>query len=201
MVSQQQEQQLSVKIIKVINQLKEELNVREDVPYWREQTKLQCKRTCIKFSKQKKGLEQQEEKELRNMFTKEAKCLALDKNRDTTLFTAIKLKLDEIEIKRCRGAVIRVRAQHLLEGGKSTAYFLGLEKERQKESFIKELKNKHNQTVNNTQDILDVVQDYYKEDISIKNRNIALEALSQRLSAEDRLWCDSPRICRRLSRQ
>lgn len=192
-----QDQQLRVKIIKTINQLKEVLNVTEDVPDWWEQVKLQCKSICIKYSKKKKWLEQQEEKELRDMFTKEAKCLALHKDRDTTLFTAIKLKLDEIEIKRCRGAVIRARAQHLLEGEKSTAYFLGLEKERQKKTFIKELKNKHNQTVNNTQDILDVVQGYYKnlfskEEISIKNKNIALEALSQRLSAEDRLWCDSP---------
>ena len=43
----------------------------------------------------------------------------------------LKEKLSALEVAKCRGAAIRSRIQYMYEGEKSTAFFLGLEKQKQ----------------------------------------------------------------------
>ena len=65
---------------------------------------------------------------------KELEKLEENPNHNITKYLYPKNKLDNNEIKRCNGAITRRRAKHITEGEKCTVYFLGLEKQTQRQS-------------------------------------------------------------------
>ncbi|KAK2875168.1 hypothetical protein Q8A73_024319, partial [Channa argus] len=67
-------------------------------------------------------------------------------------------RLDE---RKCRGAMIRSKAQHMLKGERCTAFFLGLEKRKQSKTYISEIKDSEGNTHTDSVDILQTVQDFY----------------------------------------
>lgn len=69
--------------------------------------------------------------------------------------------LDELEVKRCRGAAITSRGRFILEGEKSTAFFLDLQKQKQNQT-IKELKNQWGEIINSTEGIINKVHEHCK---------------------------------------
>ena len=75
---------------------------------------------------------------------------------------SIKNELDALYVMNAKGAQIRSRARYVEEGEKSTAFFLGLEKHRQKDNTLKVIKYK-NETYADTQGILDAVADFYDD--------------------------------------
>ena len=75
---------------------------------------------------------------------------------------AIKHELDNLYGAKAKGAQIRSRAKYVEDGEKSTSFFLGLEKKRQKDNTIEVIKY-NNDTYTSTQDLLDVVASFYEE--------------------------------------
>lgn len=81
---------------------------------------------------------------------------------DMTKKRNLEAELDKIYDIKCKGAFVRSRSKWMLEGEKSSKYFLNLEKSRQKQSIIKELKT-DNCTFNKTNDIMGVMCDFYEK--------------------------------------
>ena len=69
---------------------------------------------------------------------------------DVDKFEKIKLDLKNYEQKLCNGAILRSKAQWAIDGDKNTKYFLQLEKSRQENNSIKQLKNKDGKILNNS---------------------------------------------------
>ena len=84
-------------------------------------------------------------------------------NIDSDEYFNLKTRLDEFEKYKCNGAILRSKSIWSLESDRNTAYFLQLEKQRQISHIITELKNSTSVIVRNTDDILNVVHDFYKD--------------------------------------
>ena len=69
-------------------------------------------------------------------------------------------ELDSFYDKRCKGAFVRSWCKWMLERERCSKYFLSLEKSRQKQSVIKELKVNENH-FENTNDILGTMCNFY----------------------------------------
>lgn len=61
------------------------------------------------------------------------------------------------------GAIIKSRVQHFVEGEKSSAFFLGLEKQKQNKAFIKELKDSKGNTIIQPDGIISRIQDFFQQ--------------------------------------
>ena len=184
------------KIRKLLKAMTEELPFAEDVIEWWEEAKLRIKKACINYSKQKRWLEKREELETKKQISIELEKMEENPDYDISRYVILKNKSDEIEIKRCRGAMIRSRAKNIMEGEKCTAYFLGLEKKKQCKVAIKELINEKNETVTELSEILGTVQSYYKklftrEGITEENMELTTSSIQNKISGEDKDWCDS----------
>lgn len=70
--------------------------------------------------------------------SKELGKLEENPDHDINQYIILKNKADQIETKRCKEAIIRGKAKHIIGGEKCTAYFLGLEKKKQSKVAIKE---------------------------------------------------------------
>ena len=68
------------------------------------------------------------------------------------------MKLDKIEEHKCRGAAIRSRVQYMLEGERCTAFFLGLEKQKQNKNNIQSLETDMGEKIDRIEDVLIFVQ-------------------------------------------
>ncbi|CAC5361469.1 unnamed protein product [Mytilus coruscus] len=77
-------------------------------------------------------------------------------------FLELKTQLEDIETYKCKGAILRSKSQWALESDRNTAYFLKLEKYRQNKNVISEIKDCDGKIVTETNDLLDVIHDYYK---------------------------------------
>lgn len=111
-------------------------------------------------------------------------------NFDTNKFEEIKVKLRDYENKLCRGAILRSKAYWAIESDKNTKYFLELEKYRQNNNCIKEIKNSEGTLLSNTDEILDEVHKFYKDlysctEIDKNSANELLENVSERVNDED----------------
>ena len=83
-------------------------------------------------------------------------------NIDDNEKQAIKKELDSLYFSSAKGAQVRSRAYYVEEGEKSTKYFLGLEKKRQKCNTINVLKCK-DKTLTTDEGILKAAADFYDE--------------------------------------
>ncbi|VDI83663.1 Hypothetical predicted protein [Mytilus galloprovincialis] len=82
---------------------------------------------------------------------------------DVTRLETLQLDLSKYELDKCKGAILRSKATWATEGDKNTKYFLNLEKYRQESNSVKELYNVNDEIVNDTDGILDIEYNFYKE--------------------------------------
>lgn len=191
------EKKFREKIIRLINNITEEMAIVENMNEWWDEVKLRLKKACINYSKQKKWLENMKEKELREQMNNEIGKMDTIPDYNGEKYIALKTELDDIERNRCRGAVIRSRVKDILEGEKCTAYFLGLEKQKQSKLYINQLTNENGETVSNLEDILEITQKYYKnlftrQELDRNKMEEALETIDRKITEHDREWCDAP---------
>ncbi len=73
-----------------------------------------------------------------------------------------------MEERKCKGAMLRSKAKHIVEGEKCTKFFFNLEKRRGRSGVMKEIKGKDDKTVKGTEEILKVVK--YYEDLFRTNK-------------------------------
>jgi hypothetical protein len=115
---------------------------------------------------------------------------------DVTKLENWKLELSKYEIEQSKGAILRSKAIWATEGDKNTKYFLNLEKYKQETNSVKELFNKNGEVVNDTDSILDIEYDFYKDlysSVQIENDKIDefLEHVNKKIDEDDKNMCDS----------
>jgi hypothetical protein len=106
-----------------------------------------------------------------------------------------KLELSKYEIEQSKGAILRSKAIWATEGDKNTKYFLNLEKYKQETNSVKELFNKNGEVVNDTDSILDIEYDFYKDlysSVQIENDKIDefLEHVNKKIDEDDKNMCE-----------
>ena len=156
-----------------------------------EHLKTVIKYKTIKYAKELNFKTNQREKELR------LKIIQIngDSNPDIERLVRLQTELEEIDLKRCEGAIVRSRAQYAVEGEKSTAFFLGLEKAKQNKCYFSKLKNKNGVIVDDIVNIANTVQDFYtdlfsKGDSSEVVTEEILSKMDAKISEAEKLVCD-----------
>ncbi|CAC5391801.1 unnamed protein product [Mytilus coruscus] len=108
----------------------------------------------------------------------------------------LKTQLEDIETYKCKGAILRSKSQWALETDRNTAYFLKLEKYRQNKNVISEIKDRDGKIVTETNDLLDVIHDYYKHlfscvSIDMHSVDKLLNNVNVKIDDEDVEMCDN----------
>ncbi|CAG2195597.1 unnamed protein product [Mytilus edulis] len=75
---------------------------------------------------------------------------------DVTKLENLKLELNNYELEKCKGAVLRSKAIWASESDKNTIFFLNLEKYKQENNAVKELINDKGDVISDTDGILDI---------------------------------------------
>lgn len=186
------------KIQNTIRYVKTEAEIEGNIIENWENIKGRFKKASINYSKNKNWREKLEEQNIRNKLEKELELLDKQPDRGCETYEYYKTKLNNIERKKCRGAAIRARFKELTEGERCTAFFLGLEKQRQNKAIIDELKdiNDNNRIHREKDEILQQIKEYftqlYKEGGSDREEtDKILGNIDKTINKEDRVWCDS----------
>ncbi|CAC5395157.1 unnamed protein product [Mytilus coruscus] len=108
----------------------------------------------------------------------------------------LKTQLEDIETYKCKGAILRSKSQWALESDRNTAYFLKLEKYRQNKNVISEIKDCGGKIVTETNDLLDVIHDYYIHlfscvSIDMHSVDELLNNVNVKIDDEDVEMCDN----------
>ena len=108
----------------------------------------------------------------------------------------LKLELSNYELEKCKGAILRSKAIWATEGDKNTKYFLNLEKYKQENNAIKELFNDNNEIVSDTEGILEIEYNFYKNlyscvEIDNDKMDQFLESVDTVIDNEDKEMCDN----------
>ena len=94
----------------------------------------------------------------------EKQILNIDNNNgDHNERVTLQENLQQLLAEKNMGAQIRSKAKYVEEGEKSTPYFLNLEKARQQKNVINELTTEYGTTINKKDDILENIENFYKE--------------------------------------
>ncbi|CAC5384245.1 unnamed protein product [Mytilus coruscus] len=110
-------------------------------------------------------------------------------------FLELKTQLEDIETYKCKGVILRSKSQWALESDRNTAYFLKLEKYRQNKNVISEIKDCDGKIVTETNDLLNVIHDYYKHlfscvSIDMHSIDELLNNVNVKIDDEDVEMCD-----------
>lgn len=136
--------------------------VDNKIDFW-EDIKLRIKKLSINYSREKRWEEKREEGIINDLLNAEIGKMELDGKYSSEEYEVYKIKLAEFEAKRCKGAAVRSRSQALLEGERSTAFFLGLEKVTQEKQHMQQLQNKNGVICKEKDEIMGIVHEYYEE--------------------------------------
>lgn len=174
-----------------------ELECIGSVVDWWPEAKRRIKRLAINFCKHKRWVEQVRERKLRERLQVLTRAAASQTGPVDPEYLTIKAELDNLEIKRCRGAILRAKASYTVQGERSTAYFFGLEKQKQTKCFIESLVDKSGKVVTGKSGILDTVYDFYcglfdSAGVSVPCAEAAVDALKRRLRPDEAEQCDAP---------
>ena len=183
------------KVRECMEMRKNERMYEEDIGRWWEELKKEIKHLSIEYSKSRNSRERGREIRLKRELTREAEKIERELNYDIGEYIRIKEELKEIEGKRCRGAIVRSRARYTVEGEKCTKFFLGLEKARQKSSYLEQVEGKNGEIIKDLVGIIERVEGFYKElfqrgEVDEENLEQVLHEVEAKLSEEDRERCD-----------
>ncbi|CAC5409050.1 unnamed protein product [Mytilus coruscus] len=129
---------------------------------WWDNLKFTIKRLSQIYGKEKQKDLNREYYKLQNKIQELSVKSANSIQINSEQFLELKTQLEDIETYKCKGAILRSKSQWALESDRNTAYFLKLEKYRQNKNVISEIKNCDGKIVTETNDLLDVIHDYYK---------------------------------------
>lgn len=174
-----------------------ELELIDSVVDWWPSAKARIKKLCINYSKHKAWLTARRETALRQ------RLQVLDQGAASTAgpvdpeYLAVRAELEQLEVSKCRGAILRAKARHTVEGERSTAFFFGCEKAKQGKLYIDKLIGKTGKIVSEVSEVLETAQDFYSrlfssDGVAEQALDQAVGALERTLSREDRELCDAP---------
>ena len=161
----------------ITEQLQAQIDKRPDtneIPEWWENTKHQLKQTTLKYAKktykQNKAKELQLTRKLRNTLRKEEK-----KQLNNTISTNIRHKLEQIQRQKEEAARIRTKQAWNNDGERPTHFFCNLEKRRQAQHEITQLRDQHGNTKEKPEEILDIMTDFYEKLYTRENLDLQLQ--------------------------
>lgn len=178
-------------IEKFIEKEKEDGMYVEDKRIWWENVKYEIKKFSIRYSKTIQRVKRRKEKEIRKELREEEN----KRDGDIQKITVLEEKLKKMEERKCKGAMLRSKAKHIVEGEKCTKFFFNLEKRRGRSGVMKEIKGKDDKTVKGTEEILKEVKYYYEDlfrtnKIDEKEKEILLQQITVKVAKEDKKQCD-----------
>ena len=184
------------KIEKLIKNEKECPLYETEILVWIDNLKYKIKKLTQVYAKDKKKQERSEYFKLQKEFEKFSELAANNLPYDVNKFEELKLNMRKYEDKICSGAILRSKANWAIDGDKNSKYFLQLEKHRQENNSIKELKNKENKILKTSDEILDEIYEYYKDLFSctniIENKMFEISSfISKQVSDEQKQFLDS----------
>ena len=128
-----------------------------------ELVKLEIKNFTIPYCVQRKKQNEAHERELNNKFNRLHGIINSDSEvNEATIneFYQIKAQLEDIELERARGIILRSKTQWVEEGERNTSYFLRLEKQNFCNKLITKIKTEK-EVITNPKDILEEGRKYY----------------------------------------
>jgi hypothetical protein len=166
----------------VIGQYKANLDHEEDANsclVW-EVLKMEIRKNTIKYSSKKKRERIAEQNKIEN------EIYLLENKESQTEDEFIKLqcnkqKLTDFYDNKVRGAMIRCKTQYYEQGDRPSKYFLNLEKSKQAKKSIYKLINNEGKTLDNKQDILHEVNNYYK---TLYKNNYCMETVAEEICTD-----------------
>ena len=92
---------------------------------------------------------------------------------------------------------IRSKAKWSEQGEKVTRYFCSLEKKRQSDRTMKSIKDKHDNSISDPTEIVNVVKEFYaslykEEPVDFNLQDTLLQKISKRLSETEKNFCENP---------
>ncbi|VDI14024.1 Hypothetical predicted protein, partial [Mytilus galloprovincialis] len=186
---------------------------------WIDNLKYRIKRETQVYARDKKCREKAEYFKIQNKFDKISNLAANNLEYNTNEYEEIKSKMKDFEDKICKGAILRSKAYWAVEGDKNSKYFiayypiilflpiiffsvnqvlleLNIKSLLLENNAIKELENDQGKLLTKSTDVLDEIQDYYKNLYSCTNideskmKEIS-NFLTNKVSEDDVNFCDS----------
>lgn len=162
---------------------------------WWDNLKFTIKRLSQIYGKEKQKDLNREYYKLQNKIQELSVKSANGIQINSELFLELQTQLEDIETYKCQGAILRSKSQWALESDRNTAYFLKLEKYRQNKNVISEIKDCDGKIVTETNDLLDVIHDYYKHlfscvSIDMHSVDELLNNVNVKIDDEDVEMCD-----------
>lgn len=162
---------------------------------WWDNLKYRIKKTSQIYGREKQKEKNKEYFKLQNKIQELSIKSANGFPIDSIKYLELKSDLEVLEKYKCQGAILRSKAQWALESDKNTSYFLKLEKFRQTQNVISEIKDITGHIVTETNEMLNVIHDYYEELFSCVNVNHAsiveiLNSVNVKVDDDDVEMCD-----------
>lgn len=167
---------------------------KECIGLWWDNLKYDIKTYTIKHCREMKKQNILRESVTRREMEKELAKAAVGKG-NANIIVDLEEKLKRFEEEKCQGAMVRSRANYMLEGERCTRFFYDLEKTRQKTEQIKVLKDDMGNSINKKEDILNRVFSFYqtlftKQGIEKNASQFLLSHIKKRVNKKDRETCD-----------
>jgi len=184
------------KIINLINKEKMNALYTSNKLVWWDNLKYWIKRLSKQYSFNKAREKNKKYWDLQKQIEIESRRLSENPNYDMTNLKELQLQFERLEEEKCRGAILRAKAHWALDGERNTSFFLGLEKQRQKNNNVRELILPNGETIKDMVDILQEEHRFYKklykcENIDENVKNIFLNEIDNQLCDNDKINCDS----------
>ena len=173
-----------------------EVKSYEDKGFILDYIKMKMRTESIRFSKKVKA----EETRLENSLIKELdrlnNCLSTSHSPETLEeIDVAKRELEKIQNIKTNGAILRSKMTNLEDGEKNSAYFLSLEKQKQKSKAIEQLKVESAVTQDHTT-IMEMLHDFYsnlyKDQSSSSLPDEPFVNNAPKLSSNDQSICEGP---------
>lgn len=180
-----------MKIVEIIMKERENEMYEEDKRVWWDNVKYEIKKYSIRYSGLIQMTKRKEEQSVRKVLKEE-----LQKEKgDIETILVYENRLKEIEEGKCRGAMIRSRAKHVIEGERCTKFFFGLEENRQRADIIKEVLKQDGSRVKGMREILGSVKEFYerlfkREGTQEEEKEFLLSKVKTKVTREDKEMCD-----------
>ncbi len=178
-------------IEKLIKEEQKNQLYKEDKRIWWDNAKYRIREYAKDLSKMMKRARNFKENEIR----KELKDIWTEGGENGQNIFILEEKLKEIEEIKFRGEMLRSKAKYVVEGEKCTKFFFNLEKSRQREGMIKEIKGENGKIVKETEHILKEITEFYKklfskERIEGTEKYFLIGKIRKKLDLEDKKLSD-----------
>jgi len=179
------------KVRDLIMRKKTERLYEEDMGKWWEEMKEELKNLSMSYSCGRGRREREKEKSLQRELAQEAERAEKGKGHELGRYLQIRAELEEMEQKRCMGAIVRSKAKYVVEGEKCSGFFLGLEKIKQKNNYLETVEGKDGEKITDFVGIVKRVEEFYrelfrKEEVDEESKEQVLEKIKTKINDEAR---------------